>query len=931
MKYIFIFIFLFFIVKKSLSQPTVNNIFKKPTGDFNIIENWDKGVPTLNDGYRAIIGVSESGGAWSNQQVTNFNGPANAFWIQVGQSSTLGNTFTTTYGVNAENFIIVNKALVSFQIAGNPTTNAANYYCDIDKFSLIAANISITKNFKSDAIFVLDPTSYMNVVSSTFNTKIIQNTQSFSFYKDSKIVLMGLKGFENSSHEFHNTDLLVNNNPEQGSSWFDTNTEVYFYNSNYTSYDIFNIYNNSEMFLFDSDAKFIYDNDGENYIGLQIKKSALYVVGSTFYSSKYIGNYDSQIIFEDSTGTISNDFNLFDHSVLYGDNSKITFNNIFSIYNTSQLNIKDNSNVNILGAVSITDQGVASINNSIFTVNNKNIDPSNTKLYFQIYDSAKFFSYNSQLSIECYFLAADDSDIYFESSSVSINSFAQLSEKSTMTLRKSTISLDEDLSLWENSNFALLNQSTLTVLGYLSFYNQSFMTVRDSKVTISGFVYDYTSAIKNYYFAIINSNFNVNGYFISYGSLLLKSGSTFNVNNQFTIKGYFNIESNSQFSIKGSFINYGIVEMTDSKGFIEDGQLKLTDNSDFTLTNSEITLKNGDLLLSSSANLQLINSQILNQDGSLTFDGEIHLNSKSSLKNSAHFILNNNIVPSESGSQTFDNSGTLDINNGNETTTNILVPMTNAGTVNLGKNAFIISYTQTNGNLILNKAVLSSNNTIIVNNSGIQGSGQLNGSITTNGGKLGNSSISNLDINGDLDSYKDTYTFTLDSNTTSSFINISNNATINNSTLVIRVNVNLLTDGTQLNTTLIQSNNLKGNGFSNIIFKSYDPKANTESDIEGCKHSVAYNRGTLGVLLNSNKDKECSSNNGSTGGTDGGDGGDGGEKTYFGNSLTAGAIAGIVVGIAAFVVIAGVIVHFRNKIPKVERLSFKLKQVNNNA
>lgn len=141
---------------------------------------------------------------------------------------------------------------------------------------------------------------------------------------------------------------------------------------------------------------------------------------------------------------------------------------------------------------------------------------STEKLYFLLEDQGQLYFYDqSTVILESNLQAAGNSVVAFNHTYTNFNSNITFFDTSSLIGRNfSTIALDNNLVMVDNSSMYLEN-SDLTISGSIVFNDNAFLTMRQSSCKVNGFFSDYTSPIKKYYLAIINSQFNIDGFFFS--------------------------------------------------------------------------------------------------------------------------------------------------------------------------------------------------------------------------------------------------------------------------------------------------------------------------------------------------------------------------------------------------------------------------------
>ncbi|KAN0044826.1 hypothetical protein ACTA71_006352 [Dictyostelium dimigraforme] len=464
-----------------------------------------------------------------------------------------------------------------------------------------------------------------------------------------------------------------------------------------------------------------------------------------------------------------------------------------------------------------------------------------------------------------------------------------------------------------------LNQSQFLVYGHASFGSQSYfdsgLFIVNNLVIWDGWV------LGNY------TNFVVNGSLIintSYASMV--SSKIISVGD-ITINGILTTTDSLLYVDQGNFIvnNFAILQLIGSEARINNGQLRIHPLAYLDIQNSSFTLVSGNV--DTLGNVYLDSSSgLTNRNGTYNLYSGIYYTNDTSIKTNYVTVSNDGIFnvvnKSVEINVAFTNSGSGGGGGGGSSGSNSSIAQLNINNNTL----FIYDFKNENGGEItLNGGTLSSDNSIQFNGGIIKGNGSFNTSINQSNGQFGSkSTVNNFNITGNFiqsSNNNSTIIIIIDSLDSFSTLNIGQLADING-IIEIRINQDIFNNNNNNNDNLesnlsqsssnngngitsttfnlINYNNKTSNSFSNIQFKTYDPKSGSESDInkDSCIQPKAKSgSSSFSVLLEQNE--SCGSNSGSGSGK---------------NKLSGGAIAGIVIGCCVAVIIIISAIHYRERI-----------------
>ncbi|KAM9973464.1 hypothetical protein ACTFIW_010556 [Dictyostelium discoideum] len=936
-----IIIFLFIIINLlNFINCDIKLFFSPNAGDWSDNNNWydytsgdPTTPPTINDDtYLTLV---------SNQIVTNHYQKAIASKIYVGGFNYSTN-FNSKYGVQTSLFQVNDQFApqeVIFNISGDPLENPD---FRIDAESLICAAgctlRTLGKHFYA-------PNASVSIYGGV--GWVIQDTLVSGFYLDYTLSLLLMS----------NATMLIDNAfIDLYSQWDVISQSTIVINNTLNKFVVqdgsllnikdstMSIYNS--MLLTGGKTKLTFENSIVDFGLVKLVpisrwvESQLVFLNSVFDCKHQIivsgSLLTSLVLIKENSNVTFNDEVEFDGDSLLGlYNSKLTTGKSL-LFDGASSGLISNSEINIMSQFATLGNSMIYVENSTFLISIPEI-PSNWNRNFFVRDNSLLqFKMGSVGILDAHLLTSDNSALEIFDSTMTIAQESVFYNNSRVSMSNSIMSIDQVLNMMDSSLFEVVN-SIVKVTNYTSFSGKSSFVVANSEFYIQGQYYDFTQNL-NGSNIFNNSLLSVTGSFINTGSLFIFY-SNVTVGGEFRNYGTL-VTSTSDYVIDGTFTNNEganvLIEFGSMK--IVEGEMVLENNSNMTTYNTSITIMKGSLKLNSGSSLSLLNTQLFNSFGEVTTLGDIIINEGGSLRNDAHFILQSNVLPiNNTGDESFINSGTIEMLGG-ENGIQVLVPFVNkGGSVKISKETSIKTYNQEGGLLVLDDALVHSDETINLSNGSLYGIGTINSSLSVSDGIVGDKAIiGTLNVSGELNSENGQFIFTLDSLTNSTFINIGKNATINNSTLIIRINQYFIdsllnptptptttnsTNSTQVfNQTLINYENLSGSGFGEIKFGTYDPTSGEEKSLPSCYSASSSNSGkNFGLLIRSDG---CGNVGDGNNGNNGGNGGNGGKS-----SLSTGAIVGIVVGIAGGAAIIGTVIYFRNRLPTTQTLKYKVKQI----
>ncbi|EGC29902.1 hypothetical protein DICPUDRAFT_158435 [Dictyostelium purpureum] len=783
--------------------------------------------------------------------------------LHVGANNVVSNSFLYTFYGIQSQYLVIYFGAFVFVDIQNDPSQDNLYAMDID---YIVTNGDIRLN---GSIFYA-PNTYIQSVygldfiyNSYYQIDVFEGAQALIFAQGSEVSITMLYFEQQSNFTSYSSNVLFN---PKGYIELHSGSRFEFHDSTFTCYGYITLMDYDSSMYFQNTKVRILDNS-TSFI---IRESQLIIDGCPDVVS------DKKFFTSGAQNTL---FGILDSNVVFTEKSQfnnassfIVFNSVFQTHqgfyfysNTSGL--FQDSSMQIYGDFEGFDNTYFEFKNSNVTISNKLYSSDNRIL--GLTDHSVLLFNQSNVVLDSNLLTIGESLLVAVDSKFDIYDNGLFSGNSIVQLNDTVFDV-HGLFTCQNSSTFVSFDSKITVEGSTSFYNQSMYSFNYVDFTVNGYFYDDTHSeeILN---SFHHSNLTIKGVYVNNGGFYFNY-SSLACNGQFLNSGEFNaIESD--ISLSKTLTNEANILMENSTLTITSGSLVMKGEANLTLVNSNVEILNGQVLLDTTGSvINLYNSTLINRDGSLTFNGDIIVNKDAALTNNAKIVLTSNVLlNNENGTETFKNTGELNIENPlqsirDSNATSILVHLVNEnGSIKIARETIMLNLDQNNSTLQM---------------------------------KLDNLTLS---IQNNLNSVKDSISFTVGENR-SSLINVNKEANIENSTLIIRVPSNLSNE--PKNTTLITYSKLSGSGFSNVQFKSYDPVTGEEKDLDNCKHSVQVSQSSMGLLLNSGD--SCS------------------KKSA---SIPTGGIIGIVCGVVALAAVVGVVIHFRNKLPKSMRLKYRLKEL----
>ncbi|KAF2078604.1 hypothetical protein CYY_000104 [Polysphondylium violaceum] len=622
---------------------------------------------------------------------------------------------------------------------------------------------------------------------------------------------------------------------------------------------------------------------------------------------------NSTVDFSDSKSTLTsvNDIFYFKTStdttkVYIHEDSSIQGSNLNLLFNNTSLYLLDTSNIKTKN-----DSFIYIENGELVAKDQTYLDLDNTDLWLQGSNfigmgQSKFnFSNQSRLYIKGTLNFLEDGMINVDKSQILIDGKLFLHDQSVLSISDSDIPsfLNGDFALL-NTTKAIINNNDFNVIGRLFLQSMSRLEVSDSFLNIPGKVYSQDAN----YISITNSKVEVYGAFFAPKIDIKKS--------QLLVDGEFSISNDALFESSTINVLYGNLTVK-SNSFIANNcnitvekSIKFA-SSKFLTSDTNITILNGELNIERGGVIQLNNTNFYNSKGLLDTGADIQIVAGSSFVNTGSIVLSSHILKNEDANQiVLNNFGNFSVGMDRS---RINIPVSNSGSFKILSNTVSVGgYTQSQGTFSIQGGLLNSNSTIVINGGTIQGRGTFNQSIINNG-ILGDrdGNVHNFKINGD---YQQTGAMIINILTLEDFtkINVTNIAKIQ-STIEVRISSDALSklsgteNGTQVD--LISFNQGSEFNMDSIKFSTFNPATPTEDKqtTDTCVAQAKLTGTSFSVLL-----KGCPP-----------------KKPL----LSAGAIAGIIVGGAVAVIATTIVVANRKSIAmafKVKKADMKLKTANKN-
>ncbi|KAF2069042.1 hypothetical protein CYY_009640 [Polysphondylium violaceum] len=703
-----------------------------------------------------------------------------------------------------------------------------------------------------------------------------------------------------------------------------------------------------------------YDENDEDSIGVfrsqdsaqvSIENSKLLLNNTNYYNLN-----DSLSNFENSQITLNQAFLNEQRAVAQFSNTTLFTTHVFQLDDDTQVFLRKNSSLTIQDKhLGMYLNSFMELRDSNLTINSINTDLSILGLFN---DSTLAIVENSKFSLDGHFLVCNTSTLIVSNSSyVSIRNILQGTEDSYIkVVNSSTIEIFGNVILFETSTFTAID-SNVIVHGYFHLWDSSWFVFRKAKVNIIGRL-QYVNEEPLYYSQMDDSEVDVNGVLLNAGNLKINN-TLLDVQLNFTTYGTFEAQNSRIIVRAGIFYTKGKLSSYGTNFTVHNGLASVGDDSQFFCEKCIIEINQGNLKQGRNSNVTLLSTVLKNNNGIVTSLSDYIVNPNSLISNNATFILTTNVLAVLDNNNKTDsfieNTGNFEISGG--TTTEINIPFkNNGGILNVQQNSTFISLHQNNGTLGLNGGTVSSNSTIEISGGSVSGNGEIGGNVNNTGGSIGGSDTNHIKINGNYtQSDNGQIVITINDEQDLTTLNISGNANIENSTIVIRVNEMITVEK---NATVVSSANIVGT-FGSIVFKTFSPTSGQETTTKTCVHSSSTNNVGFSVLLNQKDKVKCTTSTGgsNTGGSNTGGSNTGGSNTggsdtggsisgISGNgsyqvdngnsdvsifsgssSLSKGTVIGVVVGVVGAVAIVGGIIYFRNRIPTGQQLRNQLKNL----
>ncbi|KAN0009577.1 hypothetical protein ACTFIU_006872 [Dictyostelium citrinum] len=465
------------------------------------------------------------------------------------------------------------------------------------------------------------------------------------------------------------------------------------------------------------------------------------------------------------------------------------------------------------------------------------------------------------------------------------------------------------------------------IVGSLICQDQSTVYVNNSLFVVVGFQASLMNvqAIGNSCF-IVNRKTIINGV-VHFDTSILYANDTLIVNSpqMLLVDSVFDIlldttisftqlfSKNSTITVRqGSFLanNNSMLFLIDSSIIVEIGDLIMDPTVQFTMSNSKLLVYGeGKLITSSSIYLDEVST--MNNKGIVNLSGGIYFNDSSSSSFSSS--------SSSSSSVLITNSGMFNIQQ--STFINVFFENLN-GTFNVGNNSiYVEKFTQNDTSSLTTLkigGVIHSINDLLINGGSLTGSGVINTTVSQSDGQLGSSSQTNkINITNDYFQSSNKSKISIIIDTLEDFTNINVGKLVNIiGELEISINERLLeafitssndfsdtssddslssssSSTNQLTFTLISFDSKSDSSFNNnkITFSTY----NTDGEKKQIKECISTKTKSTAKSFSALFENNCN-------------------DYSSGSKLSGGAIAGIVVGSVAAVVIVITLVHFSHKI-----------------
>ncbi|KAM9965543.1 hypothetical protein ACTFIW_005361 [Dictyostelium discoideum] len=611
--------------------------------------------------------------------------------------------------------------------------------------------------------------------------------------------------------------------------------------------------------------------------------------------------------------------------------------NKLEINNNGFINVGNNSKINLNGGLIMKDKSQIYLNNSNIEINGGDAMLMNQSLFNTMNNLNLFISGSLQLNDDSQFLLFDNNEM-------TINGDLILNGNSKLSVNdKSELSIYGDLKINGDSKFEITGMESIINIGndFYSSINSKFLIEKSNfnswgGVEFNGEINFNSCDFSSHKSTIFNSDIVgiiTDSVFKSHGSLT--------INNNNNNKSSLRIQNSIIYSYDDLIIN-GEFQTNFTTVYIEGGNTILQNSSYINLNDSIFIINKGNLIIHPNSFINLENSKIILDNGIVKTLGNLYLNNNSTFEINQNGIYNlssggiyyTNDTNIKSNNITLKNNGIFNIDNDN---VEINISFINNGGGNSNGNGngngdsnggsgsgdgsdsitqlninnhtiYIYEFRNENGSeLNLNGGTLSSDNSIQLNGGSIKGNGNINSTIIQNSGEFGSSfSINNFNIIGNFIQSNDSSSkiiILIDSLNSFSTINISKLADING-IVIIKINENLLNNSNTSSSSSSSSNektilkivnfgSKSSNSFGNIKFATYDSKGN-EKELSSSSPCVdaRVSSTSFSVLIDVN---DCFPNDNKV------------------NSLSIGAIVGIVIACAIIAIVIMSIIHYRER------------------
>ncbi|KAM9998883.1 hypothetical protein ACTFIZ_002443 [Dictyostelium cf. discoideum] len=653
----------------------------------------------------------------------------------------------------------------------------------------------------------------------------------------------------------------------------------------------------------------------------------LVILGSygVIYSDSVLINNGDIVVFKFDTVLYPND------GVIQSNYITLTNGSTFQVWNNSagvlgptidSITVLYNSKIDLYYKSFFKNLGVFKLFNGSYIINTFGGQVM-TANKLELYDTSYIYLVSSEYGImDCHLM--DTSFIFVSYGSVvaSIGNVI-LSDKSSIHLSiKSIMTVEGNMVLKDNSYLKIsdvpggdLFEDFIFIVGSLICEDQSSVYVNNSLFVVGGFEA-----------SLMNVQLTENSWFVanrktSFSGAVFFDRSNLIANDTLIINSPIMLLIDSTFDILfDTTISFTQVYSRNSTITVKQGSFLANNGSMFFLLDSSIIVEKGDLIMDPTVELKMTNSKLkVYGNGKLITSSSIYLNETSTMENKGIINLSgsiyyNDLLSFSNSSVFISNSGMFNIEQ--STFINVFFENLN-GTFNVGNNSiYIENFTQndTSSSTTLKfGSIINSLNNLNINGGSLTGSGLINTTLSQSDGQLGSSTHTNkINITNDYfqSSNKSKISIVIDSLEDYTNINVGNWVDIIGE-LAISINERLIeallssssgfidsssdsSSKPQLSFTLMSFEGKSELSFkeNKITFSTYNNEGEKKKINDCILTKIKSNSKTFSALFENN----C--NNGANGGI----------------KLSGGAIAGIVIGGVAAVVIVITLVHFSHKI-----------------